>query len=549
MATAQPSVAVIGCGAQGLVTVKNLLEQGFDVTGFERNDYIGGIWHYSTLHHVSALSSTVVNISRERGCFTDFAFPPGTNSHPTAAEVDQYLNSYADAFDLRQHLRLSTNVQSVERDEANNCWRLTVRFPNTQKPEVLTFDKLIIANGPHNKPVMPELPGRELFKGEIIHSIAYKQPELFKGKRVMVVGASNSAADTSTTLIGIASKIYFSHRRGALILPRYLKDGTSLDHSLSYRKMEIKDALDRLAPSLSIKFMDNVSANIQRKQFGAFQPEWRLDPPPSVLHQNPTVSDTLIPALAAGKIESVHAPKRVLDDHRVELDDRTVVNVDTIIFCTGYSLDYSFLGKYDPTRSLDVESARAVSSVNLTETPRLYQNIFSLEYPSSLAFVGVAVIIFPAFLLSDLSTMAIAQLWSNKPDTPTLPSQTKMENWYSEHLSYVSTLRSLSPYGKFVKLSVRNGPWHSWVQDTAGCELSSYLDFFSPRAWKLYWSDPKFSKMLCHGVWSPHVYRLFEPKRPNGRQKWDGAREAIERVNADVQAGVAERRRKIAAAQ
>ncbi|KAK5347133.1 hypothetical protein LTR11_012114 [Exophiala xenobiotica] len=72
-AVQEPSVAVIGLGAQGLVTVKNLLEQGFRVTGFERQDYVGGIWHYSAQHHVSALRSTVVNVSRERACFTDFA--------------------------------------------------------------------------------------------------------------------------------------------------------------------------------------------------------------------------------------------------------------------------------------------------------------------------------------------------------------------------------------------------------------------------------------------------------------------------------------------
>jgi dimethylaniline monooxygenase (N-oxide forming) len=31
----------------GLVTVKNLLEEGFQVTGFERSPYVGGLWHYT----------------------------------------------------------------------------------------------------------------------------------------------------------------------------------------------------------------------------------------------------------------------------------------------------------------------------------------------------------------------------------------------------------------------------------------------------------------------------------------------------------------------
>lgn len=31
----------------GLVGVKNLLEEGFDVTGFEKSGYVGGLWHFT----------------------------------------------------------------------------------------------------------------------------------------------------------------------------------------------------------------------------------------------------------------------------------------------------------------------------------------------------------------------------------------------------------------------------------------------------------------------------------------------------------------------
>lgn len=31
----------------GIVAVKNLLEEGFDVVGFERSNYIGGLWHFT----------------------------------------------------------------------------------------------------------------------------------------------------------------------------------------------------------------------------------------------------------------------------------------------------------------------------------------------------------------------------------------------------------------------------------------------------------------------------------------------------------------------
>jgi dimethylaniline monooxygenase (N-oxide forming) len=41
----------------GLVATKNLVEAGFDVTGFERNTYVGGLWHYTDKDQTSVLQS------------------------------------------------------------------------------------------------------------------------------------------------------------------------------------------------------------------------------------------------------------------------------------------------------------------------------------------------------------------------------------------------------------------------------------------------------------------------------------------------------------
>lgn len=40
-------VAVIGAGAAGLVTVKHVLEAGFDCEVFEQTDKVGGTWNYT----------------------------------------------------------------------------------------------------------------------------------------------------------------------------------------------------------------------------------------------------------------------------------------------------------------------------------------------------------------------------------------------------------------------------------------------------------------------------------------------------------------------
>lgn len=66
MAKERSTVAVVGAGPAGLVALKNLLEEGFDATGFDRNPYVGGLWQYTEEDKTSVLPTTVVNISKER---------------------------------------------------------------------------------------------------------------------------------------------------------------------------------------------------------------------------------------------------------------------------------------------------------------------------------------------------------------------------------------------------------------------------------------------------------------------------------------------------
>jgi hypothetical protein len=237
-------------GAMGLVTVKNLLETGFQVTGFERSAYIGGLWHYTkdpeTLSVLECkpladrcgdfpltlivAAATVVNVSIDRvrlalllpaicrepvprpfwlslmllthvwqGCYTDFPFPKGqshlyapsprwsfgnesalliwlfwrwcqdTPAHCSAHEVEEYLESYADHFNLRPHLRLCADVQRVWRDDERGKWQVDVAGAPSEY-----FDKVVMATGPHQLPMMPQFEGEELFMGRLMHSRAFK---------------------------------------------------------------------------------------------------------------------------------------------------------------------------------------------------------------------------------------------------------------------------------------------------------------------------------------------------------------------------------------
>ncbi|WYZ46684.1 hypothetical protein EsH8_IX_000909 [Colletotrichum jinshuiense] len=517
MAAIGNKVAVIGLGALGLVSLKNLVEEGFDVTGFERSSDIGGLWRYTTEDRTSVLPTTIVNISKERGCFTDFPFPDGTpNKQPPAKEVESYLEGYVKRFNIRQFMRFNTNITCISHDDDANKWLIEIDGSSTE-----SFDRVIIATGLNQTPNYPNITGIELFTGEQLHSKSFKRPENFDGKDVLVVGLGNSGADTATSLVGHANKIYASHREGSLVLPR-IKNNRPIDHGITLRFMAVQVVLERLFPKLSEKLFNAFAKSMQDGAFD-MRPEWKLAPAPSLKTGVPIISDELVPALESGKVESVSGISKVIGPNKVELTDGRVLEVDAIVYCTGYKHSFSLLDpKADPTTKTTPEWAAAKGSRG-KPLPRLYQNVVSLEYPDSLAFMGCVAFPTGAFVIYDLASMAVAQIWKGSSK---LPPKEEMELAVDKHHAWICDLARQNTVHPQI---VNAHEWSAWADRTAGTGVDKYLGW-GWEGWKYWLQDRSFCNLLMGGVYSPHIYRYFEGKR----KRWDGAREEIEKINKIV---------------
>jgi len=65
----QKCVAVIGAGPLGLIATKNLVEEAFQVTTFERTQYVGGLWKpTANISRTSVLPGTITNTSKFTVC-------------------------------------------------------------------------------------------------------------------------------------------------------------------------------------------------------------------------------------------------------------------------------------------------------------------------------------------------------------------------------------------------------------------------------------------------------------------------------------------------
>ncbi|KAK5125464.1 hypothetical protein LTR85_000573 [Meristemomyces frigidus] len=533
-------VGIIGAGALGLVATKNFVEGGFDVTTFERNDYVGGLWHHTKdTAQTSVHQATRSNISKHGACYSDFPYPHDVSLHPTAKEQQEYLESYANHFGLYHSIKLSTSVVAVERDAANRKWIFTTRATNAPKAstERHAFDRLIVATGANGKRTMPVFPDADRFEGQIIHSQQFKDASQFKDKTVVVVGISATAADTMEFLKAACAKhIYVSHKRSLILVPTMFK-GKALDHNVTRRITLIGAFINSISPALGAYMMGRFLLSLQNEAWPALKDHPAFGstrPSPSVASSVPTPSYTLAQNLLDGSAESVQHIDRISGTHAIKLIDGSELHdIDAIICCTGDNFDTSGLvpAEYDPTNAAfapDGFSALKAAAYFREDypVPRLYRNLVSLREPHSLAFLGYSLYRRAAFALYDLITMALAQLW--KGEFP-MPSPQDMEADVDRHYRYIiSELQKghVNHNGLTGELE-----FDVWLNKVVGTGLYERLGW-GWDGWKLWWIDKKLYSMLMDGIDSPHALRLFHT--PKGRKPWDGARAAIEEANAEV---------------
>lgn len=518
------SVAVVGLGACGLVTLKNLLEAGFNATGFDTNSYIGGLWEWSDdPNKTTVLKSTVANLSKHLACYTDFPYEDNIKNYATGSETAKYLNDYADQFGIRENIRLNTAIQQVSRGEKS--WLLRTSDKDGQEPETLAFDKVVMCIGLQvQAPKMPTIAGLETFVGKATHSNGYNRATDYDGKRVVVVGLGNTGPDVAVDLIGHASHLWLSHRSSNAVFKRNDAKGRPGDHIFSLKLTKIGGLFNKWFPHFSQQ-MALVGMKRLQKQAFDLKPEWGLGEPQMPIRKVPTMNEHLIPALHAGKLRMKPALKSIDGSTLTFADGSKLESVDSIIFCTGFRSDFSFMAsEVDPTRNTRKDWPN-LPGANGRPLPRLYQGIFSLDFPDSLAFLGTSPLSFQACLNYDISSAAVAQIWAGKSALPSL--QEMNENVDAQHEWVCSIART----GDLANTNLRNNwEWFKWCDEAAGIGLAKRMGY-GLEGWKFWLQDRDLCKLVMDGIMSPHLFRLFDEGK---RKPWLEARDVVEAVNGKV---------------
>ena len=296
-----------------------------------------------------------------------------------------------------------------------------------------------------------------------------------------------------------------------------------MDHGLTRRLTYIMRAIGRMFPRARGKALDWALEKRMKDIFPRLDPDWRLLPAPPDANANAVYNEHIIDAFASGAVESIRGLKQ-FTGRGVITDDEEMLEVDAVIFATGYHFNYSNLGlTADPTQTPTPEWD-ASNHQNGLPYPRLYQTLFSPDYPLSLAFIGPCQgYTFAAFCHADLASQAITQVWLGNF---TLPDPKGIARWCDANYEYC--LNQIREW-RVAKTGADNGALETWLNQAAGNGLDDHLGW-GLQAWRFWWEDRELYRMVMNGVNTPFVYRLFEG-RPGSRKPWSGARDAIFKAN------------------
>ncbi len=332
-------VCVVGAGPCGLTAVRNLEKNGIDdLVCHEGYNVIGGLWAYSEdAERPSVYDSAHIISSRRLSGFRDFPMPNDYPDFPSHRQILAYFQTYADRFDLHRHIRLNSRVESAEH-RPEGGWRLTVSDAEGSHEE--TADHLIVASGHHRIPFTPQLEGS--FDGHQLHSADYRTSRGFEGKRVLVVGAGNSACDIAAALSRVADHVSLSLRTPQYIVPKTVF-GRPID--IQYRK------LHRLP-----RFLRHALLGLGlRIVVGPYERYSLPQPSAEILSVHPTLNTDILEQLTHGKV-TIRAATQSASGSTVRFADGGSGDFDAIIWATGYQTRFPFLkdDRFDWSKSLRI---------------------------------------------------------------------------------------------------------------------------------------------------------------------------------------------------
>jgi cation diffusion facilitator CzcD-associated flavoprotein CzcO len=378
-------VAIIGAGFSGLGTAIRLKQEGVeDFVVLERDEEVGGTWWANTYPGCGCdIPSHLYSYSFELN-------PDWSRTYSRQPEIRDYLSRCADKYGVRPHIRFRTNVSSASWDDDARRWEIETD-DGTLRARVL-----IAGAGPLAEPKFPDIPGLESFEGKAMHSARWDHDYDLNGKRVASIGTGASAIQYVPSIQPEVEQLYVFQRTAPWIFPHTDRPTTKFERRL-YRRFP---ALQRLVrggiyaarESNSLLFLNSrmkpaelIAKRHLRKQVKDPELLEKVTPNYTIGCKRILPSDRWYPALQQPNVQLETDGVAEIKPHSIVTKDGRELEVDTIIFGTGFHVTDMPVGKYvrgRDGRSMD-ETWNGSPRAHLGTTVPGFPNFFLLLGPNT----------------------------------------------------------------------------------------------------------------------------------------------------------------------
>jgi len=335
-------VAIIGAGFAGIGAAIQLLKAGIhSFTIFERASEIGGTWRDTRYPGAACdVPSHVYSLSFEQN-------PNWSRRYAPSWEIQDYLLGVVEKWNLRERMRLNTEIIEARFDEASGTWTLA-----TDVGDTFTARVVLAGVGGLVDPSYPSIPGMDEFAGDTMHTARWNHGVDLSGKRVAVIGTGASAVQVVPAIASVVSLLSVFQRTPAWVVPKIDRLYPAWLRTLMARcpfflrtSRFIKYWLSELRGP--IVFLDSKVLS----RIGTWISTWNLHKQV----QDPGLREKLTPSFQFGckrvlvsddywatfereNVELVTDPIEAIEPNGIRTKDGALHEADAIVLATGYEL-------------------------------------------------------------------------------------------------------------------------------------------------------------------------------------------------------------------
>jgi cyclohexanone monooxygenase len=209
----QYDAVVVGTGFGGMYMLHCLRQRGLKVRAFEAGDDVGGTWYWN---RYPGARCDVESVEYQYGFSDEIARDwTWTERYATQPEIMRYADYVAKRLDLRRDIQFKTRVTAATYDDAAQRWTV-----ETDQGDRVSAQFCIMATGCLSASRIPDIEGRETFKGESYHTGAWPHEGVdFTGQRVAVIGTGSSGVQSIPIIAGQAEQLFVFQRTPNFSLP------------------------------------------------------------------------------------------------------------------------------------------------------------------------------------------------------------------------------------------------------------------------------------------------------------------------------------------